>query len=532
MKATKVKSKDSKNSSEHKTFESLDKSYFFECDGPINVISQNPNGTSAIAFETKEIAAIFLKENADGFESRYKSIKKIKISPVIDGYKFMQACAKKGYAGIELFNNDTRISFVFCVTLENNSAALPNALAYFSESAFIIHASNKIYTEEQLTSIKYWTRFDILDRTTSQFSKNSPFSQGKEPLLYEIRSSENSFISVLNVPCRGHYNQQDGSIPFFTDLNAAIEYAENIQHRDCGEYGGFKTKFNKLANKAKIENGYKIVVIDNLKARLNEIKNLFIDFVINPNGTRDEMVYGTCFLDSDKSRYLLNGISGTWILEDHNKIKRQSDRECEPMNDTFYWNGFSRYKLNQLNKSNSTEAKPLKKTEQEVNEMIHQIFTDETSKVKTKRFSKKAKEINYYMTCWDAQTGEFIPKLCHFESFLSVIELFWQIECNEDFSFRKAKKEMHYSIDELYFCRPQKENASELTHEIIKSQLARIYKIAIIDGYKPILAEQLSSIVNSYFRTIQIDLLGYWKDLLEQSEGEDHKKLKKLFKSN
>jgi hypothetical protein len=135
------------------------------------------------------------------------------------------------------------------------------------------------------------------------------------------------------------------------------------------------------------------------------------------------------------------------------------------------------------------------------------------------------------MSCWDAQSGDIIKNAAYFKSFTAVIEWLWQIETCEDYPNRINRKERLYHFNEFADSNAsQREKANLLTHNVIKEQLMRIYKASVLDGYSPKLSEDLSALVNSFYRTLQIDILGYWQDLLLQTDGKEKTMLAKKFK--
>jgi len=508
-------------------YKHLDRAFYLLSDGPLSVLSNNKNGCVALAFETKEYAIKFIEENIEAINSR--EVEKPEIKSVSNSYDFMQLCAKYGYAGIELLSEEDQKSIVFCVRLEEVASTLPTVMSFNREGTSFIKTRFKEFKETTYRSVKEWQRYDILDKVSAKFAVTKPFRDWEQKSLFEIRTTNDEFLSLFRVPCSHNYNSLDGSIPFFTTIKLAIDFLNSSEFRThLMFFGGFKSNYNDLAiDLSSNTDLFKIVRIDDVRERIREIDNPFMGFVINPNGQRDSMGYGSLSSGDKKYEPLFYGVSGTWKINKGNEFEKIEQRDFWDGSDSFYWNQINGYRLSPLDRSFSVESTVTKFSEfsehdiedfvlsnfedkeYEENELIQANWTDsEDEKIKT-----------YCIVWWDAVTGDGKENPMFFNSILDLIIWLWQYECCRDYPIRR---------DGAHQCNgfigvpatPDKEY-EEIIHTKIREQLIRIFKRIALKGYKPKDGDDLSGLVNSYFRTMHVDLLGLSKDVIFQLDGEE-----------
>ena len=515
-------------------YERLDNAFYLNGDGPLSVLSDNKNGAVALAFETKDYALKFINENIEDIISR--KVEKPEIKPISSSFGFMELCAKHGYAGIELLSEEDQISIVFCVRLEEVSSLLPTAMSFNKDGVSKIKTRFKYLEEKTYRTVKEWQRFDILDKVSARFVVNNPFRDWGHKNLFEIRTRNDEFLSLFRVLCRHNYNSLDGSIPFFTTLKLAIDFLNNSEFMShLMFFGGFKSNYNELAlDLSSSTDLFKIVVIDDVRERIREINNPFMGFVINPNGHRDSTGYGSLSAGGKNYEPLFYGVSGTWKINSGNEFEKIEQRDCWDGTDTFYWNHINGYKLSPLDRSFSSESSFTKLsgfTEYDIDDFVQSNFEDKEYTV-DEVFQDRLTELEeekikkYCVVWWDAVTGDGKDYPMFFDSILDLIIWLWQYECNRDYPIRR---------DGAHQCNgfigvpayPDKDYA-KIIHGKIREQLVRIFKRISLKGYKPQDGDDLSGLVNSYFRTIHIDLLGHSKDVLFQLDDSEKDEVAEL----
>lgn len=512
-------------------FKELSNAFYINTDKPFFATSGNQNGCVALAFETEKYAKKFITNQKEGFKERGIDVKKISLAPVGNVIEYMQACAKNGLAGIELLGDNERKSFVFGSDLDEISATLPTALIYNLDGKSYIKSSAGEYVENEYTTVTEWKRFDLLDPNTSTYATKQPFANWSHKLIFEIRTSDGGVLCLFKVPCRGNYNGIVGSIPFFSSLDLAIEFIHDEDYmRHLANYGGIKSKFKTLAaDISKTTKEYQIIQIDDLKKRLQEINIGSMDYVINPNSTRDETGYGSCPFNKTKEAFY-TGISGTWEIGAKNQFKKL-DLVMNSKKDLFYWNSMNSFDLKPLKKSFSSESKSTiysNSNVKEVNKLVEDIFSKskfkktETAKLITK-VDSITKEENYILIWWDAITGEGQDKPVYFKSIFNLIQWLWHYECSTDAPIRINGSGSYNG--NIGVVRALDLDAEQNKHEIIKTTLTKIFKRIALKGYTPMEGDNLSGLINLYFKTRHVDLIAYLKDA--NSQTKDGKKVKR-----
>jgi hypothetical protein len=537
-----------------KIYQYLDKAVYLVGDGPLAVISENKNGCTALAFETEAYAKSFINEHIKSLASRDIEAENPEIQTVKDSYEFMQLCAKHGYAGIELLSEEDQKSFIFCVRLEEIASELPTALAYNQKGISCVKTKFKEFEEPTYTTIKEWQRYDILDRISSRFAVNQPFRNWKNKEFYEIRptakffdledeeefiNTAGSYISLFSLPCRMHYNAKDGSVPFFTDLELVGEFLNsNWFTSRIGPFFNPKIKsiFNEvIIDKSELNNFVEIVKIDDIKARVYEIGiPPTLGFCINPNGPRDSTGYIIKHFDSDNGNATFFGVSGSWEISPNNIFTRIKQRNSWDNYDTFYWNGINGYKLKTLDRSFSAEAHKTSFSDlpdADVDDLISSIFKediDESINYSLPDDIDTIEKLNkYILISWDPiSSGEDMNLL--FDSILDVIRWLWQYECVADLPSRINGVKMFCGGPNMI---PNSKNPEleKSIHEKLQFQFKKLYKKVILSGYSPLIGENISGLVNQYFKTIHIDCIGFFKDIIWQSYDDDLDEITTIF---
>ena len=512
-------------------FNCLNEAFYIDSDGPFYAVSNNTNGCVALAFETRKYGDEYIENNINFFISRGNP--KPVLKPVLNSFDFMLLCAKHGLAGIELLSENDQKSFNFCVRLEEFSSELPTALSYnYEDNISYIKTRVHEYKEPTYSSIKDWQRYDILDKIAAGFSIKNLLRIMGEDTFFEIRTNSNMILSLFNVPCRHNYNSLHGSIPFFITIRDAISFLNDKKYNtNLMHFGGLKTDFNDLVmDLSKFSVDYKIIKIDDLKKRLNEIDIPFIGFVINPNGTRDSMVYGDLNSD-DESFPVAKGISGTWKILSANKFEKNEDRNSWIGSDSFYWNQVNSYKLSKLDRSFSHESLTTSYsnlTELEIDELIELKFVDEEFQFEEMDIDIFPETIedkinSYCIISWDPVTGEREDDPIYFKSILDLIVWLWQYECSRDFPIRLNGA---HQCNGLFGVAGALDKDYEKTiHFKIRKQLINFYKKSSLYGYKTEDTFNLCGLINCFYKTIHIDLIGYTKDLLFQLDGNEKKEV-------
>jgi hypothetical protein len=512
----------------------LDSAYYLQANEPFSGLSDNKNGCVVLAFETEKYASKFIEENIEAITSRVGQIPEIKL--ISSSYDFMQLCAKYGYAGIELLSEEEQNSFVFCVRIEEFSSILPTAISYNVDGNSIIKTRFKEYEEKTYRTVKEWQRYDILDKVSARFSIKKPF-RGPWPIkIFEIRTSNDEFLSLFKVPCLHHYNPLDGSMPFFTSINSAIDFLKNKDFMShLMSLGGLKSNFNDLAlDISEFSEAFKIIVIPDFKKRIGEIKNPFMGFVINPDGQRDSMGYG--FFPSRKidSEPRLYSVSGAWKINNANEFEKLSDRDSWEGSDSFFWNQINGFRLSHLDRSFSGESVTSRFSEfsvYDIEDLVQISFqdkeNDESGMLETLCPESEDKKLkNYCIIWWDAVTGEGKEDPIFFDTIFELIIWLWDYECCRDYPIRRDGA--HQSNGHIGVPESSNKDYEKNIHTKIQEQLIRIFKRIALEGYRPKDGDDLSGLVNSFFRTIHIDLLGFSKDLFFQLDGKEKEDLANL----
>lgn len=522
-----------------KVFQDLENGFYLLGDAPLAVLSENKNGCVALAFETKEYANAFIKEQFKALASR--GFETPEIVQINNSIEFMQKCAKYGFAGIELLSEEDQKSFIFCVRLDEVSSMIPTALSYNLESVSFIKTKFKEYSENKYRTIKEWQRFDILDKVSAGFADNSPFRDWEDKNIYEIRPTLKvlgemkhrefgdeppSHIALFNVPCHGHFNPLDGSIPLFTNIKLAFDFLNDKSFNSyiMGFFGPDSTSDFKdiIIDKSKLNDYYKIVLISDIRKRVQEIKNPFKGFCINPNGYRDS----TGYIVKQDDDILFYGVSGSWKIRDDNVFELKKNRTSWDENDTFYWNGINSYKLKSLDRSFSVESENSEYSElseADINDLIEMKFSDmedfNEDSVLFNDTSNQDKLNKYIFINWDTISGEGRDMPMYFNSFLDLIFWAWQYETIFDFPMRlNGAVQQNGTIGIPKTSDPEYQKA---IHHTICLQLKSIYKRVIQKGYSPKLADDLSAIINHYYKSLHVDCIGYCKDLIWQTYDDD-----------
>ncbi|MBM3455233.1 MAG: hypothetical protein FJX80_08805 [Bacteroidetes bacterium] len=508
-------------------YECLDNAFYLYGDRPLSVLSDNKNGAVALAFTTSDYALKFINENIEAIISR--KVEKPEIKPISSSFDFMELCAKHGYAGIELLSEENQISIVFCVRLEEASSLFPTAMTFNRDGISHIKTRYKYFEEITYRTIKEWQRFDILDKVSAKFVVNNPFRNWGHKSLFEIRTRNDEFLSLFRVPCRHNYNSLDGSIPFFTTLKLAIDFLNNLEFRNhLMFFGGFKSNYNEIAmDLSSSTNLFKIVVLDDVRERIREINNPFMGFVINPNGHRDSTGYGSLSVGDKNYEPLFYGVSGTWKINSGNEFVRIEQRDSWDGTDSFYWNHINGYKLSPLDRSFSSEStftRLSELTEHDIEDFVQSNFEDKEytdDEVFQDHWTNLEEEKikQYCVIWWDAVTGDGKDNPMFFNSILDLIIWLWQYECNRDYPIRRDGA--HQCNGFIGVPESTDREYAKLIHDKIREQLVRIFKRISLKGYKPSDGDDLSGLVNSYLRTIHIDLLGHTKDVLFQLDDSE-----------
>lgn len=520
-------------------YKELENGFYLFGDGPLAVLSENKNGCVALAFETESYAHAFIKEQIEALTSR--EVETPEIKPIHNCFTFMQLCAKHGFAGIELLSEENQKSVIFCVRLDEVSSILPTALSFNLEGVSYIKTRFKEYSETTYRTIKEWQRYDILDKVSARFAVNSPFRDWERKNLYEIRPTSKmlgdkayevfedkqpSHITLFNVPCRGHFNALDGSVPFFTSIKLAFDFLNNRSFTShiMGFFGpDYVSEFNETAiDKAQLNHFFKIVKIGNARKRVLEIENPFKGFCINPNGCRDS----TGYISKDGNEVFFHGVSGAWKILDNNVFEHHNDRNSWDNNDTFFWNGINGYKLKSLDRSFSYESEKTKYSElseTDINDLIEVRFSEkedfDEDNLIMEDLSGFDKLDKYLIISWDAVTGEGKDTPLYFNSFLDLIEWVWQYETISDFPMRlNGAVQSNGMIGIPESPDPEFQKA---VHEKVSLQLQTIYKKVVEHGYSPKIGEDLSAILNHHLKSLHIDCIGYCKDILWQTYDND-----------
>lgn len=517
-------------------YKNLDRAFYLLGDGPLSVLSDNKNGCVALAFETKEYAHEFIQEQIEALESR--QVESLEIKLIQNSYEFMLECARHGYAGIELLSEEDQKSIVFCVRLEEVASTLPTAMSFNRDGVSKIKTRFKEFEETTYRSVKEWQRYDILDKVSAQFAVNKPFREWEHKSLFEIRTKNDEFLSLFRVPCRHNYNSLDGSIPFFTNIKLAIDFLNNPEFRThLMFFAGFKSNYNDLAvDLSSSTDLFKIVIVDDVRERIREIDNPFMGFVINPNGQRDSMGYGSLSSGDKKYEPLFYGVSGTWKINGENEFEKIEQRDFWGGSDSFYWNQINGYKLSSLDRSFSSEASVTRLsefTEHDIDDFVQSNFEDkeyEENQIFQANWtdSEEEKIKTYCVVWWDPVTGDGKEDPFFFDSVLDLIIWLWQYECSTDYPIRRDGAFQSSGLVGVPATRDKE--YEKIIHTKIQDQLIKIFKRVSLNGYKPKDGDHLSGLVNSYFRTIQIDLLGYSKDVLFQLDGEEKNEVAHLLK--
>jgi hypothetical protein len=524
-------------------FKELDSAVYLSGKGPLAMLSNNKNGCVALAFEGSDYAKSFLLENKEVFESRGVDVENPNLKPVENSYEFMQICANHGFSGIELISEEDQKSFIFCVRLEEVSSVLPTAIALNNKGISYVKTRFREFEEPTYRTIKEWQRFDILDKETAHYVVKYPFRAQDVNVFYEIRPTSRvvdndsfqqnkdeipSHLTLFNVPCLGHYNAIDGSVPFFTNVKLLIDFLNDKKFMSNVVYffgDIFKSKFNDIIiEKCDLNNNFQVVKILDLKSRLLEVINPFKGCVINPNGTRD--VTGYISTSEDDGEAFFHGVSGTWEIGTGNQFKKIEVRNSWNRRDTFYWNGLNSYRLKPLDRSFSLESKATahaKSTEGDINDLLKITFDDNPAVFDHGKLFEdiepEQKIEKYVVIYWDSVTGDGRDMPLYFDSILEVIEWFWKLECLQDFPMRKDGAHLCNGV----FAIPKAldldiENS---VHEKIKEQLSTVYKKILQNGYTPSMGDDISGLINAHFKSVHIDAMGYCKDLLWQTMEDD-----------
>lgn len=535
MKSKNLKSTNSTKKKNLSVFHDLDNAYFINANGPFYALSGNLSGCITLAFGSEKLAKTFLKEQKKSIETRGIKTKNISIDPVKNSFDFMILCAQNRIAGIEYLTEDTRLSFEFYIDIDKTAQDLPSALVYKDSEAAHIKTNTKEYKESNPCNIKEWQRFDILDSLTATYAENCPFNQWEEKQIYEIRTTSDDILSLFKLPCRGIYPAQMGAVPFFTDLQLIFDFLEDRNYIcHLGYYGGFDSKFNTIAfDISDRTDFFKIVKIDDLDKRLREINIGGIDYVINPNGTRNETGYGRCIHVKSK-KTLFSGISAMWEINKKNEFLKIKEKNTFRKVDSFYWNGYNTYNLKPIKKSSSPESNKtihshLKSKDLDL--LIEDIFSDRKFKKSespqlTKKEAKKTKEDNYVIVKWDAISGYMLDGHVYFKSILGLIQWIWQYECNHDYPIRTEGTATHSG--NIGIIKAFDLDFEKLQHESLRLVLIAIFKRIVSKGYSPIEGDNLSGLINFRFKTIKVDLIAFIKDALLQTEGEEQKELQDI----
>ncbi|WP_019670808.1 hypothetical protein [Eudoraea adriatica] len=518
-----------------KIFRKLDSAVYLLAETPLSITSNNKNGCVALSFESNNWANNFIKQNPEALRSRGIDLENPRLVPVADSYEFMIHCARQGFAGISLLSENDHKEFIFCARLEETSSLLPTALVYYDQDKLKIKTKFKEYEESAFRTVKEWQRYDILDKVSRNFAVNQPFDISNRNNLFEIRTKRNGFLSLFKVTCRGNFNSPDGSIPFFTSLDLVFEFLNNSDYRShLVVFEGFKTNFNDLAiDISESTEELKIVKIDNFKARLQELNNPFMGFVVNPNGTRDSTGYGTLGTGDPDFQPTFYGVSGSWKVLKDNTFEKIEDRNFWDGSDTFYWNGINSYKLMSLDRSFSVEAKSTPYSniaEHDISDLIESTFSDrefelsETNQGEDLEIDKKVE--SYIIIWWDPVTGEGKEYPIYFKSFFDLLKWVWKCECSQDFPIRK---EGAFQCNGLIgvVASPDIEQEKNI-HNKMKLQLSKMFKKVALNGYSPKDSDDLSALINTYFKTLHIDLIGYCKDVLWQTVDDEQLELLEL----
>jgi hypothetical protein len=511
-----------------KIFNELENAYFIDCNGPFYALSENKNGCIALAFESEKFAKKFIKDQKNSFEQRGLDIEKIKATCIQDSFDFMILCAKNGLAGIELLSEEDRKSFAFYIDLSQTTSDLPSALVYDNDDTLRIKTNSKEYKDTHPCALKEWQRFDILDPLTATYTNKNPFNNWEEKQIYEIRTTSDDILCLFKLPCRGIYPAQMGAVPFFTNLELIFDFLEDrnfISH--LAYYGGFDSKFNTPAfDLSDRTDFFKIVKINDLDKRLREINIGGIDFIINPNGTRNETGYGRCIHVKSK-KALFSGISAMWEINKKNEFVKIKEKNTFRKVDSFYWNGFNPYKLKPIKKSTSPESSKTKHSHlkaKDLDLLIEDIFSDRKFKKSegtqlTKKEAKKTKSDNYVIVKWDAISGYMLDGHVYFSSVLDLIQWIWQYECNHDYPIRTEGTAPHSG--NIGIIKAFDLDFEKHQHEALRLALIAIFKRIVSKGYSPIEGDNLSGLINSRFKTIKVDLIAFMKDALLQTEGDE-----------
>jgi hypothetical protein len=167
-------------------------------------------------------------------------------------------------------------------------------------------------------------------------------------------------------------------------------------------------------------------------------------------------------------------------------------------------------------------------TELEIDELIELKFVDKEfqfEEMDIDIFPETIEEkINSYcIISWDPVTGEREDDPIYFKSILDLIVWLWQYECSRDFPIRLNGA---HQCNGLFGVAGALDKDYEKTiHFKIRKQLINFYKKSSLYGYKTEDTFNLCGLINCFYKTIHIDLIGYTKDLLFQLDGNEKKEV-------
>lgn len=232
----------------------------------------------------------------------------------------------------------------------------------------------------------------------------------------------------------------------------------------------------------------------------------------------------------DINNLIYNGVSGSWELRNDNIFVRKSRRKSWEGFDTFHWNTISSFGLNNLNRSFSKESQAHRFSDwsnSDINDFVDSFFQEYSSEEEVnfefyEPIQSKDKIDSYVIISWDTISGDGADKPHFFNSFFDLLKLVWIWECLYDLPARTNGFDSCHTIGVVA---SKNIDAEIIRKQRFKSALKEIMKKGIQNGYKTEYSESLSSLINMNFKSFHIDAIGFCKDLLWQTENDEHKRL-------
>lgn len=490
------------------------------------------------------------REAADAIIGKIPEHEDLSFLPVGDPFRLMRRAARECMCGLQVIDHHHKLleHFMFMVRVEEAGDRFPTILTTITEDGWGASLTRIGVRDIPHGHLLHWKRYDILDRLSGSWDRESPFLGWKQgDPLYELRA-DNTVVLLAEVPIIGPWIPVDGSYAFFTSEKAAIHYLQ--YHLADGVsrllmQGPASELYNvtsaDVAPKTNDDNNWpdlSPISVNDLAVRLAELHEIYplAAWCINPIDARMNTGYGRLYGEGPTSIIRsetgftprMVATSGHWSVQAGNIFEMQESLAPWTALDTIRWSGGQEIQLGPLDHTlvnlpvhtdveNMSQAdisewveKEVLQSEVDVDDILHHELAGEP----TDFWESSSRLDAFHFVAWDTVTG--MEGVFVFEDVIDALK-YLVLEEKMDRSYRVTG----VSTENVVGFRGSGDDEFERQRSNrFQIGILRIGERILTKGYKPRDSDNIVSLCNSNMKTLHIECAGYAKDLIWQSGSE------------